>query len=212
MYEKTECPIIPDKQHFIDAYNQEKATALKWTLGTVSSELLELISKDKIPTGSRILDVGCGVGTEAVFLAIREMKVTAIDISEAALEIGRQLANVYDVPVEFRLADVLSLPFENQSFNVVTDRGCFHCLDGDERKRYALEINRVCISGGIFILRCFSENNDTTLRTWVRPSRSQDLLNLFSPLMDLEKLERIYSLPKPGSNPSEAWFSVWKKR
>ena len=197
---------IPTKENFSVAYKEKKVSALKWVSGAASSEL---VWKEKIAPGSSILEVGCGVGTEAVFLAVRGMRVTAIDIAEESLAIGRKLAEVYDVDVDFQQADVLHLPFRDGSFEVVCDRGCFHCFKGKEKELFASEIARVCKSGGLFVLRCFSECNEG--HSWVIPNGSKDLISLFSKDFDLEHLERIHSLPKPDGKRSEAWYSIWKK-
>src|SRR5579875_1763419 len=116
----------PDVRRFFSAiYGGKAPSAHEWTAGTASPDLIKLVWEGEIPPGSKVLEVGCGIGTEAVFLAVRGMQVTAVDISESAIKTARDLAAVYGVEVDFRVGDVLNLPFDDNAFDVVTDQGCF---------------------------------------------------------------------------------------
>jgi SAM-dependent methyltransferase len=63
-----------------------------------------------LPTGSRVLDLGCGRGSFSIRLAQWEYVVTAVEESEPVLAIAREEARLRDAPVEFRQADPRALP------------------------------------------------------------------------------------------------------
>jgi len=105
----------------------------------------------------RALDVGCGQGTESVFLALARFKVTGLDLTAEALARARKLAALLGAQLEFRRGDVLEMPFAKGSFGFVNDRGCFHHLEPERRGDYAREVSRVLKPGGFLFLRCFSD-------------------------------------------------------
>lgn len=71
------------------------------------------------PAGSRVLDIGCGLGREAFALNEKGFAVTGIDISKAVIQEVKLLSehNGYDIPfLHYNGNDV---PFDNGSFDVV---------------------------------------------------------------------------------------------
>jgi SAM-dependent methyltransferase len=73
---------------------------------------------DLVP--GRALDVGCGEGGDAIWLAARGWTVTAIDISEVALRRAREAAEREGVAVEWVCADALQVPLAPRSFDLVS--------------------------------------------------------------------------------------------
>ena len=71
-------------------------------------------------SGDRVLDVGCGPGTITADLATRTAHVTALEITEAALDLARAEIERRGVAnVDFAVGDVLALDFPDDSFDVV---------------------------------------------------------------------------------------------
>jgi SAM-dependent methyltransferase len=95
------------------------------------------------------VDLGCGLGTEAGFLAVAGWAALGVDLSPAAV---RGAAQAHP-DARFMLADVLSLPLASASADLLLDRGCFHYLVPADRCRYAREARRVLRRGGRFLLR-----------------------------------------------------------
>jgi SAM-dependent methyltransferase len=71
-------------------------------------------------TPGRALDVGCGEGADAIWLAQRGWAVTAIDVSEVAVRRAREAARAAGVCVEWVCADVLQAPLRVRSFDLVS--------------------------------------------------------------------------------------------
>jgi SAM-dependent methyltransferase len=71
-------------------------------------------------TPGRALDVGCGEGADAIWLARSGWTVTAIDISEVAVSRAREAAKLSGVAVEWVRGDVLQTPFPAGSFDLVS--------------------------------------------------------------------------------------------
>lgn len=88
-----------------------------------ASTLAELLHADTAyPAGSRVLEVGCGVGAQTVTLARQspDAHITAIDVSERSLSRARErLAAAGLTNVQFQQADLFDLPFAPASFDHV---------------------------------------------------------------------------------------------
>jgi SAM-dependent methyltransferase len=72
-----------------------------------------------LPPG-RALDVGCGEGADAIWLARRGWTVTAIDISDVAMSRAREAAKLASAAVEWVCGDTLQTPFQARSFDLVS--------------------------------------------------------------------------------------------
>lgn len=100
-----------------------------------------------------VVDLGCGAGAEAVFLAQCGFRVHAIDFSQRAIDMTMQRARHGGVQMTCLRADVLDLPLPNASVRLANDRGCFHHIAHEQRPRYADEIARILEPGGWLLLR-----------------------------------------------------------
>jgi SAM-dependent methyltransferase len=120
-----------------------------WHLSRPSPELVSALQDGWLPGGGRALDVGCGLGSEAGYLASAGWQVAGIDLSEVAVA---EAAAEHD-GAAFLRADVRRLPFGRHSLDAAVDRGCFHYLAAGDRPRYADELGRVLRPGGKLLLR-----------------------------------------------------------
>lgn len=68
----------------------------------------------------RALDVGCGEGADAIWLALRGWRVTAVDISDVAIGRAREAADQTGATVDWVCGDVLRTTFPPQSFDLVS--------------------------------------------------------------------------------------------
>ncbi len=124
-----------------------------WEPLGVPEELARLATSGRVPAGGTCLDVGCGAGLEALYLAWEGFEVIGVDSSEPALARARERAVAAGVEVDFRAGSVFDLPVAPASVDLALDRGCFHCLDREDRPDYAREIVRVLRPAGLFLLR-----------------------------------------------------------
>jgi SAM-dependent methyltransferase len=102
-----------------------------------------------------VVDVGCGLGENAIYLVSQGHQVTGIDAAPAAIEQATQLAGERGVDLEFAVADATSLAGFEGRFDSVLDGACYHCLDEDARHAYAAALHRATRPDGLLTLFCF---------------------------------------------------------
>jgi SAM-dependent methyltransferase len=110
----------------------------------------------QVRTGSRALDLGCGPGRNAVWLAEQGYEVDALDLSPAALDWGRERAARAGVDVNFVRADIFEWQVPETPYDLVYDSGCFHHLPPHRRISYRALIEQALAPGAGFGLACFA--------------------------------------------------------
>jgi SAM-dependent methyltransferase len=106
----------------------------------------------------KTLDVGCGTGENALFLAQRGLEVMGVDASVRAIEKARVKAEQRAVSVRFLVADALDLAALHESFDTVIDSGLLHSFSDKDRSRLVSGVHTVLRPGGCYLLLCFSEH------------------------------------------------------
>jgi ubiquinone/menaquinone biosynthesis C-methylase UbiE len=129
-----------------------------WDIGAPQPEIVKLVGNNEIPKG-RVLDLGCGLGDNSIFLAKKGFSVTCMDIAHLAIDKGKIKAVQQKVQVDFRVGNALRLDeyFDQEHFSAVIDSGLFHTLNDDERPLAAKQILRVLVNGGKYFVLCFSD-------------------------------------------------------
>jgi SAM-dependent methyltransferase len=122
-----------------------------------------------------VVDIGCGLGDNAVYLAKNGHRVTGLDISPTALITAERRAADAGVDVRFAVADATRLDGYTGAFDTVVDSGMFHCLDDDGKRRYAAAVHRATRPGATLLISCFSDANPVDDQ-WPRPMVSEQTL------------------------------------
>jgi 2-polyprenyl-3-methyl-5-hydroxy-6-metoxy-1,4-benzoquinol methylase len=97
--------------------------------------LVEYIENELIVPG-RVLELGCGPGRNAIYMAQKGYKVDAIDISENAIEWARERANEVGVDISFHGTSLFDLNFEPNYYDLIYDCGLLHHLAPHRRLTY----------------------------------------------------------------------------
>ncbi len=116
-----------------------------------SLEIPLLVSLLGLPTGQRILEVGCGRGIAlpALDLLCKPTRLAGIDIDGSLLDEAGKRLSAGNGQTELIQADVREIPFSEESFDIVIDFGtCYHIT---HHEMALSEITRVLSVGGIFV-------------------------------------------------------------
>ena len=133
-------------------YDQTPYHELPWFDPDPSPQIVRAVGAGFLPPGDSVLDVGCGAGSNVLYLAREGYESHGIDLSPGAIRSAESRARAEGLTVDVRVGDALALDFPAGRFGGVTDNGCFHTLPIPRRADYALEISRVLRPGGAFVL------------------------------------------------------------
>lgn len=103
--------------------------------------------------GLRLLEIGCGIGTDGLQFARAGAIYTGVDLTEAAVELARKNFAAAGVGGEFRVSDAENLDFPDASFDVVYSHGVLHHTPDIEAA--VGEIHRVLRPGGRAIVMLY---------------------------------------------------------
>jgi SAM-dependent methyltransferase len=103
----------------------------------------------------RVLELGCGNGRNAIYLAGLGCRVDAVDFSARAIGWATERAESAGAPVVFQCCPIFDAVFADGCYDLVYDCGCFHHLPPHRRKDYATLVCRALKPGGSYGLVCF---------------------------------------------------------
>ena len=132
-------------------------TGIPWDVHQAQPRLMELEALGGF--SGEVLDIGCGLGDNAIYLASRGHSVTGLDGSPAAIEEARRRAGAAGVTVNFDVADATELSGYDGRFDTVVDSALYHCLDEEGQQACIAALYRVTRPGARLHLSCFSDGN-----------------------------------------------------
>lgn len=134
----------------------------KEQLRKAKKELPFILEELALPSGTKLLDLCCGIGRHAIPLAQQGLSVTGLDHAQTLLNYGESWARQQGVAVEWVQGDMRQLPFKDGVFQAVLNLWTsFGYLDNDQEHLQVLrEVSRVLKPGGTFLL-------DVPNRDWI---------------------------------------------
>lgn len=183
---------------------------LPWDTGEPDAHLVEFVHSGAIAKG-RALDVGCGTGTNAIWLAGEGFVAFGVDLASLAIERARTKAADAGVDCHFEQMDFLNDRVEGGPFDFVVDRGCFHVFDeAAERERFAEHVAAVLAPGGRWLSLIGSTEGPE--REWGPPRRSlRDVVGAIEPTLEILDL-RSTVLHADRPDPFAAWLCLSRPR
>jgi ubiquinone/menaquinone biosynthesis C-methylase UbiE len=145
-----------------DASKAGTGGAAVWALGdyhrfakaTIWERGAELVEACGISSGQRVLDVAAGSGNTAIQAAQAGADAVASDATAANFAAGRHEADELGVALEWVEADAQRLPFDDDTFDVITSS--FGVMFAPDHRAAAAELTRVCRPGGTIGLLAFT--------------------------------------------------------
>ncbi|WP_070119701.1 class I SAM-dependent methyltransferase [Bacillus marinisedimentorum] len=137
--------------HF-DAYANEYDAWYTTPLGQYADDVEKVLIKDLADPkeDERALDIGSGTGNYSIWLAERGLDVTALDQSDEMTKIAKKKAFARGLSIDFRLGHAETLPFEDESFDLVTSVTAVEFMDNPST--VLKEAMRVLKPGGRLVI------------------------------------------------------------
>src|SRR5213593_2802878 len=107
--------------------------------------------------GLRVLEIGCGLGTDGVRFAKAGADYTGVDLTDAAIELARKRLELSGLRGELRVSDAENLDFADESFDLVYSHGVLHHTP--DIARAVSEIHRVLRPGGRAIVMLYHRDS-----------------------------------------------------
>jgi SAM-dependent methyltransferase len=141
-------------QDWWDNFYQDKAKPCPFFVDFPDESLVTAVRAGRIRPG-RALDLGCGNGRNAIFLATQGFSVDAVDFSQTALDWAAQRVADAGVPVRLLKQSVFDLAVTPAGYSLVYDSGCFHHIAPHRRRSYVDKAALALAPGGWFGMACF---------------------------------------------------------
>ena len=138
-----------------------------WDIGRPQPVFVQLLETGVIREGP-ILDIGCGTGEHALYLASKGFEAVGIDAAPKAIEKAKRKAKERKLKATFLVHDAFELAALRRTFPTVIDNGLFHVFGNRERIRFRNELHAAMRPGGTYFMMCFSEKEPAD---WGGPRR-----------------------------------------
>jgi len=178
-----------------------------WDSGVSPPELKDLIEGPNARTPGKALDLGCGTGTNAIYMTRHGWQVTAIDFVPRAIAMARTKAAAAKAEPRLILGDVTRLDELNvgDGYTLVLDLGCLHAIPDGRRPAYAAGIANATVVGGDYLVFGFYERPNWAANLHLT---RDEVDTLFA--HDWEDV-RAWGGESPSSNLPARWYHLKRK-
>ena len=179
-----------------------------WDIGRPADELRRVVSEGAVRK-CRAVDLCCGSGSDAIYLARQGFDVTAIDVAPTALSQAEQKARRAGASVRWVLADVLKPP-SLDPFDFIYDRGCYHVVRNQNVAAYLETVRRLSRPGTQFLLLAARRDGQAS-NEGTEGVTEEELRFDFLPLFNLDSLREIrLESNRPGMSPP-GWAALLRR-
>ena len=181
-----------------------------WERRDVPESWEPLLDGPDAPPPGRALDVGCGSGRDAVYLAKRGWRVTAVDFVDQALARARQRGDEEGVKVEWVRGDVgeLGALGLEPGYTLLYDFGCIHGLPDPARRGAAAGLAELAAPEATFVMLAFEAGRRLVLP---RGMDREEIITLLGDDWELERAQSVVreEMPRPvrRANPTAYRFT-----
>lgn len=203
-------------------YGERKFPAPFILQNTMPDEnLVDFLNQD-IPIKTAI-ELGCGEGRNAIYMAKKGLTVTALDISPVAIENAKIIAMEHQVAVDFRCHDIIKDEL-NDKVDFIYDSGLLHHLPPHRRITYIELLQKTLNPNGYFGLTCFAwgENCADEVDDWEFYEQNfsagvafekERLIDLFSAYFDIIEIRKYKNeIPNTIQGLQFMWVGLFKKK
>jgi SAM-dependent methyltransferase len=191
-------------------YRTMPPDTIPWNSETPPEELVAFVQEGKVRP-CRTIDLGCGAGNYACWLADLGFDVTGVDSSPTAIKIARELVEKKRARCRFIVADLLGdLNEVEGTFDFAFDWEVLHHIFPEDRETYIRNVHRITSPGARYFSVCFSQDDpqfggtgkyrETRIGTRLYFSSESEIRELVSPYFRIQELKTVEIGGKYGTH------------
>jgi SAM-dependent methyltransferase len=219
--------LLRDEGKWWDGFYGDKTKPIPFFVNLPDESLVSWFENNQLHAG-RVLELGCGPGRNAIYMAKQGCTVDAVDVSPVSIDWARERATEAEVDVNFICASIFDLPIKADAYDLVYDCGCFHHIPPHRRMSFLSLITTALKPSGAFGLTCFGaeppELSGADVTDWqVYRDRKmygglgyskQRLMTIFNPILDVMELRQMKKCESNDGVFGESflWVGLFRKR
>jgi len=192
------------KQHWKEYWNNlENMDQSHWEAGGPDHNLVTWFQQNLVP--DQVLEIGCGTGSDSIWMATQGSEVSATDVSIKVLYEADRRAKQQNVNVDFIELDIVNDPIINKQFDLIYDRGCFHLYNFEsDRVKFVQQISKLLKPTGVWL------SLNASVESWDpdQPGRSAkpigQIVNTIEPHLQLTSIKSTF-LENPPQSVRSGW-------
>lgn len=183
-------------QRWQQRYRESPPHQMPWHREQPAESLVEAVRRGLLPKGVTI-DLGCGTGTDLLYLAQQGYRAIGVDIAIEPLRFARERLRQAGLELPLLQADARFLPFRDASVDLICDSGCFHSFAPEIRPLYARSVARVLKPGGILFMREFHADQPQPPEGGPYRLRLEEFFEVFTPCFRFLSVGEVYYTDLP---------------
>lgn len=147
--------LLRDPFLFWDEFYSDRDKKIPIFNNTPDENLVSYLQKGIVKSG-KVLDLGCGAGRNAIYLAENGFEVDAVDLSKTSLDWANERSDERGLTINFIHENIFELDVQKEEYDFIYDSGCFHHLAPHRRITYIELLKRGLKEKGHFGITCFA--------------------------------------------------------
>lgn len=183
---------------------------MPWVHSKPDFNLVEMVESWPIKP-CKTLEIGCGTGTDAIWLAKQGFTVTAVDAIELPIKLAKEKAKDEKVMCKFIVRDFLNDDIDDSPFDFIFDRGYFHSYKTNKsRKKLAKNVSRNLAKNG-FWLSLLGSCDSPPRETGPPMQSAKNIVDAVEEFFEI-KLLKCSVFGSESKVPATIWVGLFQKR
>lgn len=145
-----------------DQFYENKEKPIPFFKDIPDENVVDYLEKKQLNVET-VLDMGCGNGRNAIYLAKNGCLVDAVDFSTESIEWAKENALKHNVSIQFHCQSVFEMNLKQEYYNFIYDGGLLHHIKPHRREEYLKKIYGSLKPNGYFGLTCLSEKGGANI-------------------------------------------------
>lgn len=151
--------LLREPSQFWNDFYTDREKSVPFFVHSPDENLVSYFDKKYFEKG-KVLELGCGPGRNAIYLANKGCSVDAVDLSIESIKWAKERALESKVKVNFIYSNIFELDIEEGAYDLVYDSGCFHHIAPHRRMSYINLVKKALKPNGFFAMTCFVQGGE----------------------------------------------------